>query len=38
LRYFVTGRYLILYRAVEDGIEVVQVLHGARHLPGSLQP
>jgi toxin ParE1/3/4 len=36
LRYFASGRYLILYRAAKDGIEVVRVLHGARHLPGLL--
>lgn len=33
LRYFVVRRYLILYRAVEGGIEVVRVAHGARDLP-----
>ena len=33
LRYFVVARYLILYRIVADGIEVVRVVHGARHLP-----
>lgn len=26
------GRYLILYRAVPEGIEVVRVIHGARDL------
>jgi toxin ParE1/3/4 len=36
LRYFASGRYLILYSAREDGITVVRVLHGARHLPGLL--
>jgi toxin ParE1/3/4 len=36
LRYFASGRYLILYSAHEDGIMVVRVLHGARHLPDSL--
>jgi toxin ParE1/3/4 len=30
LRYFAIGRYLILYRKVSGGIDVV---HGARHLP-----
>ncbi len=34
LRYFPVGRYLILYRMLDDDIEVVRVLHGARHLPG----
>jgi toxin ParE1/3/4 len=36
LRYFVSGRYLILCSAHEDGIVVVRVLHGARHLPDLL--
>ena len=36
LRYLPVGRYLILYRIVDDGIEVVRVVHGARHLPGLL--
>ena len=29
-RAWVVGRYLILYRASGDGIEVVRVVHGAR--------
>ena len=33
LRYFVVCRYLILYCEVTGGIEVIRVLHGARHLP-----
>jgi toxin ParE1/3/4 len=32
LRYFVDGNYLILYREVSKGIEVVRVVHGARSL------
>jgi toxin ParE1/3/4 len=32
LRSFVVGRYLILYRPIDDGIEVVRVLHGARNI------
>jgi toxin ParE1/3/4 len=36
LRYFVSGSYLILYRQLETNIEVVRVLHGARHLPNLL--
>jgi toxin ParE1/3/4 len=28
-RYFPIGSYLILYRTVENGIEVVRVAHGA---------
>jgi toxin ParE1/3/4 len=34
LRYFVSGRYLILYRPIIGGVEVVRVVHGARDLPG----
>ncbi len=33
LRYMVVGRYLILYRIIQDGVEIVRVAHGARHLP-----
>lgn len=32
LRHFPVGRYLILYREIDDGIEVVRVVHGARRL------
>ena len=32
LRYGLAGRYLVLYREIEGGIEVVRVLHGARDL------
>ena len=32
LRYFTAGHYLILYREVPDGVEIVRVLHGARNL------
>lgn len=32
LRYLVVGAYLILYRIIEDGIEVVRVVHGRRDL------
>jgi toxin ParE1/3/4 len=34
LRYFVVGTYLVLYRQIPDGVEIVRVVHGARHLPG----
>jgi toxin ParE1/3/4 len=30
MRSFVTGNYLIAYREVECGVEIVRVLHGAR--------
>jgi toxin ParE1/3/4 len=31
-RAWVVGRYLILYRALEDGVEIVRVVHGARSM------
>lgn len=33
LRLMPVGRYLILYREVPDGAEIVRVLHGARDWP-----
>ena len=30
LRTFPVGNYLILYRQIEDGAEIVRVVHGAR--------
>jgi toxin ParE1/3/4 len=33
LRYFVVGKYLILYRSVQNGVQIVRVIHGARDLP-----
>jgi toxin ParE1/3/4 len=33
LRYFPVGRYLILYREIQECIEVVRIIHGARYLP-----
>jgi toxin ParE1/3/4 len=33
LRYFPTGQYLILYREISGGVEIVRVVHGARYLP-----
>lgn len=32
LRYFPVGNYLILYEVLPDGIMVVRLVHGARHL------
>jgi toxin ParE1/3/4 len=32
IRVFPVGRYLILFRRIEDGIEVVRVMHSARDL------
>ena len=34
LRYLVCDTYLILYRIVKDGIEIVRVVHGRRDLFG----
>jgi len=33
LRYFISGKYLILYRTPTDGVQIVRVIHGARDLP-----
>ena len=33
LCYFTVGKYLILYRTVPDGVQIVRVIHGARDLP-----
>ncbi|MCQ8105891.1 type II toxin-antitoxin system RelE/ParE family toxin [Methylomonas sp. SURF-2] len=33
LRYFISGKYLILYRTLNDGVQIVRVIHGARDLP-----
>jgi toxin ParE1/3/4 len=38
LRSFGVGAYLIFYRIIEDGIEVIRVLHGARHLERIFNP
>jgi toxin ParE1/3/4 len=32
VRHFPVGRYLILYREVADGVEVVRYVHGMRRL------
>lgn len=32
VRHFPVGRYLILYRALADGVEVVRYIHGMRRL------
>jgi hypothetical protein len=34
LRSFPFGAYPILYRAIDDGVEIVRVVHGARNLRG----
>jgi len=33
LRSFPVGRHVIFYRPMENGVEIVRVLHGARDLP-----
>lgn len=33
LRCFPVGRYVVYYIAIEEGIEIVQVIHGSRDLP-----
>ncbi|MGR9046974.1 MAG: type II toxin-antitoxin system RelE/ParE family toxin [Gammaproteobacteria bacterium] len=33
LRYFIAGKYLILYRTVPNGIQIVRVIHGAWDVP-----
>jgi toxin ParE1/3/4 len=32
LRSFPMGRYLVFYRPIEDGIEIVRVLHASRDI------
>jgi toxin ParE1/3/4 len=32
LRYLVVGDYLVLYRIIDEGIEIVRVVHGRRDL------
>jgi toxin ParE1/3/4 len=34
VRVFPVGNYLILFRTLADGVEVVRYGHGARQLPG----
>jgi len=33
LRYFPAKKYLIFYREIENGIEVVRIVHDSRYLP-----
>ena len=35
-RYFPVGNYVILYRLIVDGIELVRVIHAARRIDGLL--
>lgn len=32
VRHLVAGRYLVLYRVADDGVEVLRVLHGSRRV------
>jgi toxin ParE1/3/4 len=34
VRHLPVGNYVILYRSLSDGIEVVRYVHGRRRLPG----
>jgi toxin ParE1/3/4 len=34
LRMFPVGNYLIFFRPIEGGIEVIRVLHGKRNITG----
>ncbi len=38
LRSFSVGRYVMFYRAIPEGVEIVRVLHGARDLGPIFQP
>lgn len=37
LRYLPVRRYLILYREITGGIEIVRVVHGARDVPALMR-
>jgi len=37
LRFSPVGNYLIFYRPIAEGIEVIRVLHGARDFRGQLE-
>ncbi len=34
LRSLIVGNYVIFYQPIDDGIEVLRVLHGSRDVPG----
>lgn len=38
LRCFVVSPYVVFYRSIEDTIEVLRVLHGARDLSRGIDP
>ena len=33
LRYCISNNYLVLYRVIEEKVDIIRVLHGARNLP-----
>lgn len=33
LRYFTVWSYAIFYRPIQDGIELIRIIHGARDIP-----
>lgn len=33
LRHFTVWNYAIFYRAIEDGVELIRIIHGARDIP-----
>jgi toxin ParE1/3/4 len=37
LRSFPVGRYVVFYRALDDGIEIVRILHSARDIASIFQ-
>jgi toxin ParE1/3/4 len=37
VRSFVVRRYVVLYREVRDGIEIIRVMHGARDIATALK-
>jgi len=38
MRYFTAGNYVIFYRPIDDGIEVVRVVSGARDIRSLFDP
>jgi len=38
LRSFPVSRYLLFYRPINGGIELIRVLHGARNIPAIFNP
>ncbi len=38
IRSFPIGNYVLFYQAIEDGIEIIRVLHGARYIEALFNP